>query len=438
MVRYATMKRSSTFLILFLFISGAAVARDRYAVISLSGTVNPIMSQYIDESIGKANKEGMKFIVIQLDTPGGFVISMQEIVQSIKKSGIPVVVYTYPKGAHAASAGGYIMLAAHIAVMAPATNIGAMHPVGIMDSFPGDKKGDSGGVMGLKALNDLVAYARGLAQERNRNADWAERAVRGAISSTYLEALRERVIDFVAEDMSDLLRKLDNRPVNINGRVVVIRTAGCAQAEISMDWKQRLLNFFADPQMVLVLLVLAVVGIGMEIKSPGFIVPGVLGGISLFLFLMAIRILPVNAAGIALIVLAVVLFILELKITSYGLLTIGGAVSFIFGSLILFDSPLKGGFIPIASILMTVLLLLGFFFLVVRAVIAAHRGRVTTGIDGMKGESGTVLADFDASGAGKIKVHAEIWDARCGETVRTGDEVSVVDVDGMALIVKKK
>ncbi len=432
------MKRSFALIISFLFVWGTAVAKDRYAVIALNGTVNPIMGQYIDESIKKAEKEGMKFIVIQLDTPGGFVISMQEIVQSIKKSAIPVVVYTYPKGAHAASAGGYIMLAAHVAVMAPATNIGAMHPVGITDSFPGENKRDSGGVMGLKALNDLVAYARGLAQERNRNVDWAERAVRGAISSTYLEALRERVIDFVAEDMDDLLRKLDGRAVNMNGREVVIRTAGCSPVIIAMNWKQRLLNFFADPQIVLFLLVLAVIGIGLEIKSPGLIVPGVIGGIALFLFLMAVRVLPVNVAGILLIALAVVLFILELKIASYGLLTIGGAAAFIFGSLILFDSPLKGGFIPVASILVTVLLLLGFFFIVVRAVVKAHRGRVTTGAEGLRDETGTAIADFDAQGRGKIKIHAEIWDALSQEPLRGGDDVSVVEVRGMILVVKKK
>lgn len=432
------MKRSLVLLFSLLFICGAAAAKDRYAVITLNGTVNPIMGQYIDESIRKAGADGMKFIVIQLDTPGGFVISMQEIVQSIKKSGIPVVVYTYPQGAHAASAGGYIMLAAHVAVMAPATNIGAMHPVGIGDSFSGDEKRESGGVMGLKALNDLVAYARGLAQERNRNADWAERAVRQAISSTYLEAKREGVIDFIAEDMADLLRKLDNRSVNINGREVVIKTAGCRAAAFSMDWKQRILNFFADPQMVLILLVVAVIGIGMEIKSPGFIVPGVLGGVSLFLFLMAVRVLPVNAAGIALIALAIVLFILELKITSYGLLTLGGAASFVAGSLMLFDSPLKGGNIPVVSILVTMLLLLGFFFLVVRAVLRVHQGRVTTGIEGMIDETGAAMADFDGQGTGKIKVHGEIWDARCGEPVRKDDEVTVVDVQGMVLVVKKK
>jgi membrane-bound serine protease (ClpP class) len=421
-----------------VLVSVPLFGRDRYAVIKLEGSVNPIMAQYISESMKDAQKKGMKFIVIQLDTPGGLVISMQEIIKAIMTSDIPVVVYTYPKGAHAASAGGYIMLAAHIAVMAPATNIGAMHPVSLFDISGDDKKKDSGGVMGLKALNDLLAYARSLAQERKRNVAWTERAVRNAVSSTHLEALKENVIDFVAEDMDDLLHKLNNRKVRINERVHVLKTGDCEAVYFFMDWKQKFLNFFADPTMVLLLLVVAVIGIGLEVKSPGLVLPGTLGGVSLFLFLMAVRVLPVNIAGLLLILLSIALFILELKFTSYGLLTIGGIASFVFGSMILFDSPLPGGSVPVTTIMAAVTALLVFMFVVVRAVLLVHKGQVTTGREGIIGEEGEVLLDFNEEGKGKVMVHGEIWDAKSADRLKRGDGAVVVEVIGMILSVRKK
>src|SRR5208337_602008 len=213
------MKKLYLLILAVITVSSPLMARDRYAVIKLDGSVNPIMAEYISDSMKKAQTQGMKFIVLQIDTPGGLVSSMQEIIKSIMTSEIPVVAYTYPKGAHAASAGGYIMLAAHVAVMAPATNIGAMHPVSLFDVSGSEKSKEPGGIMGLKALNDLLAYARGLAQKRNRNVGWTERAVKEAVSSTYLEALREHVIDFVAEDMGDLLHKLNNRRVEVNEKI---------------------------------------------------------------------------------------------------------------------------------------------------------------------------------------------------------------------------
>jgi membrane-bound serine protease (ClpP class) len=351
----------------------------------------------------------------------------------------PVVAFTSPRGAQAASAGGYIMLAAHVAAMAPGTEIGAMHPVGpTLDFMPRDEEGGPAGVMEKKVLNDMVAYARSLAQKRGRNTDWAERAVKSAVSSTYLEALRANVIDLVAEDVPDLLKKLDGRRIAMNGKQVLLRTVGIAPVEYPMDWKQRLLNFFADPQMVLLLLVIAVVGIGVEIKSPGLIAPGVIGVFSLFVFLLAIRILPVNVAGIALIILAVVLFILELKFTSYGLLTIGGIASFVFGSMILFDSPLPGGSVPLSTIIASVIALLGFMFIVVRAVIKVHRSQVTTGREGIVGEGGQAMEIFDGQGRGTVRVHGEIWKAHAGEDIRAGDEIVVEGMEGMVLTVSKK
>lgn len=420
-------------------LSGPLSAKDRYAVLKLEGSVNPIMSQYLVDAMKTAQKDGVRFIVIQLDTPGGMVDSMREINKAIMASEAPVVVYTYPRGAQAASAGGYIMLAAHVAVMAPGTEIGAMHPVSpMLDFMPRDEKGDPSGVMEKKVLNDMTAYAKSLAQKRNRNIAWAERAVKEAVSSTYLEAEREKVIDFIAEDMADLLKKLDGRAVAVNDKRVVISAAGCTAVQYPMDWKQRFLNFFADPQVVLFLLIIAIVGIGFEIKSPGLIAPGVIGGLSLILFFMALRILPVNVAGIILIALAVVLFILELKITSYGLLTIGGIAAFVFGSMILFDSPLPGGSVPMTTIISMVVVLLAFMFIVVRAVVNVHRSKVTTGREGIIGETGLAMEDFDAEGRGLVKVHGEIWKAVSGDGVRNGEGIVVTDMDGMTLKVEKK
>lgn len=434
-----TMKRFLLIVSAIALLSGPLLAKERYALLTLEGSVNPIMAQHISESMKTAQKDGARFIVVQLDTPGGMVDSMREIIKAIMASEVPVVVYTYPRGAQAASAGGYIMLAAHVAVMAPGTEIGAMHPVSPMLNFmPRDEKGDPSGTMEKKVLNDMVAYAKSLAQKRNRNVAWAERAVRQAASSTYLEARRDNVIDFVAEDMADLLKKLDGRTVPVNGKNLVIRTADCTAAEYPMDWLKRFLNFFADPQVVLFLLIIAVVGIGFEIKSPGLIAPGVIGAISLFLFFMALRILPVNVAGIILIVLAIVLFILELKITSYGLLTIGGIASFVFGAMILFDSPLPGGSVPMTTIFAMVAVLLAFMFIVVRAVINVHRTQVTTGREGIIGETGSAMEDFDGEGRGMVKVHGEIWKALAGETIRGGEGIVVTGVDGITLKVKKK
>jgi membrane-bound serine protease (ClpP class) len=421
-----------------LFSTLPLAAAEKYAVIKFDGSVNPIMADYVDTSIKSAQEQGMEFIVIQLNTPGGLVSSMQEIIQTIMTSRIPVVVYTYPRGAHAASAGGYIMLAANVAVMAPATNIGAMHPVSLFDLSGSENKEGQGGIMGLKALNDLLAYARSLAQKRHRNVEWTERAVKYAISSTYLEALHMGVIDFVAEDMNDLLHKLNGRTLSMDGKKFVFHTRNIEAAYFNMDWKQEFLNFFADPQMVLLLLVVAVVGIGWEIKSPGLIAPGVIGGIAFFLFLMVVRILPVKIAGLLLIIMGIVFFILEIKFMSYGLLTIGGIASFIFGSMILFNSPLPGGAIPFSTILATMLALMAFFFLVVRALIRAHHSKVTTGREGLIGEEGAVLIDFNERMMGKIKVHGEIWDAQGDAPLRKGDEIVVTDMRGMTLMVKKK
>ncbi len=428
---------ASVLLFIVAAFSAPSFAADRYALIKLEGSVNPIVSEHVIKSIDKANEEKVRFIILQMDTPGGLMGSMREIIKSILSSDAPVVVFTAPKGAQAASAGGYIMLAAHIAAMAPGTEIGAMHPVSPFLNFgQKDEQGKSAdGIMEKKVLNDTIAYGKSLAQKRRRNVDWTVRAIRDAISSTYLEAYRLGIVDIIAEDVDDLLVKLNGRRVDVNGTLVTISTANLAVLSFEMDWKERMLNFFADPQMVFLLFIIAVAGIGMEFKSPGLIVPGVIGAVALFLFLMAVRVLPINLAGLALIILAIVLFILELKIASYGLLTVGGIVSFIIGSMILFDSPLPGGRIPMRSIIAVVVFLLAFFFVVVRSVVLAHKSQVTTGMQGIVGETGVAIRDFD--GNGKVFVHGEIWNATSEDAIKRDDGITVVGSKGMTLFVKK-
>ncbi len=427
----------SCMFVLFLSIESRANEK-RYATIKLEGSVNPIIAEYIVNSIKEAQEEGVQFILIQMDTPGGLVTSMREIIKAILSSKVPVIVYTFPKGAQAASAGGFIMLASHIAAMAPGTEIGAMHPVSPLMNFgQKDEEGKSkAGAMEMKVLNDTVAYARSLAQKRNRNVSWAERAVRDAISSTYIEAKRLGVIDIIADDMNDLLSQINGRRVRINGTSMIIRTTNVSSLSFEMNWKEKFLNFFADPQVVFFLLMIAIIGIGMEFKNPGMIVPGVIGAIAFFIFLMAIRVLPINFAGLALIVLAIILFILELKIVSYGLLTLGGIISFVIGSMILFDSPLPGFRIPIGTIIGVVIFLLLFIFIVVRSIIRVHTGKVTTGSQGLVGEIGTALKDFEEMG--KVLIHGEIWNAQSDDIIRKDDRVIVTGVSSMVLLVEKK
>ncbi len=428
----------SALLITFVMIPPSAFSADnKYAVITLNGSVNPIVAEYIVDALKKASDEGNQFIILRMDTPGGLMDSMRDIIKSILTSPVPVVVYTFPKGAQAASAGGFIMLSSHVAAMAPGTEIGAMHPVSpMLDFMKKDKEGGPEGIMEKKVLNDTIAYARSLAQKRGRNVDWAVEAVRKAVSSSYIEAYKTGVIDIIADDTADLLKQLDGRKIDLNGLPFVFRTKDIRETIYEMTWKQKFVNRFADPQMIFLLFIIAIAGIGIELKNPGMIVPGTAGGVALVLFLMGIRIIPINALGLVLIICAFVLFILELKFQSFGLLTAGGIVSFFLGATILFDSPLPGGGVPISSIIAMIAVVLAFVFIVVRAVINVHKTQVTTGKEGMIGEKGTAMNDF--TGKGKISIHGEIWNAESDSEIKSGDSVVVEEVNGMVLKVKVK
>ncbi|MGQ9843499.1 MAG: NfeD family protein [Spirochaetota bacterium] len=425
--------RLLTIILVVISLSTTAFASDKYALIELNGSVNPVIADFIVNSIKKANQDNMQFVLMIMDTPGGLLNSMRDIIKAILDSEIPVIVYTYPKGAQAASAGGFIMIAAHIAAMSPGTEIGAMHPVSPFLNFGPDQKQD--GIMEKKVLNDTVAYAKSLAELRKRNITWVEKAVREAISSTNNEALKLGVIDIVANDIDNLLSKIDGKKIKTKNTYVILKTKNIHQQQYAMDWKEKILNYFADPQMVFFLFLIAVVGIGFELKNPGMVVPGVIGAIALFLFLLAVKVLPINFAGLTFIILAIILFVLELKFTSYGLLTLAGIISFVIGSMILFDSPLPGGQIPLTSIITVLVVLLLFIFVVVRAVIKVHTQKAVTGIEGMIGQKGVATSDFD--GKGTVEVHGELWTAISNEPVQKGDTVKIVKMEGMVLHVKK-
>lgn len=426
----------TAFVLLASLISSHTVsAQERFhAVVRLQGTVNPVVAEHIVASIKKAADDGAGFIIILLDTPGGLMTSMQDIIKGIMESKIPVIVYTSPRGAQAASAGGYIMLSAHIAAMAPGTRVGAMSPMNILDMFSSkEKAGDE--VMKRKIMNDSIAYARSLAQQRGRNVEWSERAVRDAISSTNIEALRAGVIDIIAQDIPDLLRQIHGRRISIDGRIVTINSAGSIPREYPMNWQQRMLDFFSDPQVIFFLLIISIIGIGMEFKNPGMIVPGIVGVIAFIIFLMAVRVLPVNFIGVLLIILSVVLFILELKFTSYGLFTIGGIISFVVGSMILFDNPLPGFSIPWPTIIGVGIFVLLFVFVLIRLALLAHKGKVVTGAEGMIGEKGIVLRS--SGNRAQVQVHGEIWSAKSDSELVKDDRVIVERLEGMLLIVRK-
>lgn len=455
---------------------GSESGSGRIIRITVEGPINPITAEYIEHHILKAEEEKATFLILQLDTPGGLMESTRQIVKAEFASKVPMAVYVAPPGARAASAGVFITMAAHVAAMAPGTNIGAAHPVNIGGGgFPGqprkeepskepaqsqkdqdqdgssdsgqEKEGDTGKeeeekgteepapkgdeVMAQKIVNDTVAFVRTIAERYGRNADWAERAVRESISSTEKEALSEGVIDLIAEDVDELLEMIDGRVVKVSGEDLTLKVAGLPIIDRPMDWRRKILAAVTDPNVAYILLMLGIYGIFFELANPGVVLPGVLGGIFLILAFFSFQVLPINYAGILLIFLAIILFILEIKVTSFGMLTVGGIVSLFLGSIMLFDSP-EPYFRVSRSLIVGVTGFTALFFVLgVGLAVRAHRKRPTTGFEGLIGKTG--VATTDLIPAGKIKVHGEIWSARSNIPVRAGDAVRVASADGMLL-----
>ncbi len=412
---------------LFLLIPvGVSAAGPRIDVLRVDGTVNPVLAGYIERGIGHAEEHGATCI-IQMDTPGGLDTSMRDIVQSILEAEVPVVVYV-PPGGRAASAGAFISMAAHVAVMSPGTEIGAAHPVAI--------EGEMDETMEQKVVNDAVAYIRSIAEAKGRNADWAEAAVRESKSSPASEALELGVIDIVAQNFDDLIAQLDGWEVTLlGGEAVTIETDDAAINYIDMGAMERFLFAISDPNIAYILLSLGMMGLFFELSSPGSIFPGVVGAICLFLAFYSLGMLPVNYAGALLIVLAFALFIAEIFVTGHGLLALGGIASLTMGSLILMGSPMfqiNKGLIAGVVIVAT-----AFFAFVVRAVVLSRRAREVTGRESMVGKVAVARTPLDPKGT--VFVHGERWEATVDEgRVEPGEEVVITRVEGLKLWVTKK
>jgi len=395
--------------------------------VRLAATINPVVSGFVVRELERANAGQETAFLLELDTPGGLDSAMREIIQAQLTSRVPVIVYVYPPGGRAASAGALITLAADFAVMAPGTNLGAAHPVAL-GAGGGSSEGakDAPSVMETKALNDAVAYARSIAEQRGRNVDWAERAVRESVSTAASEALRLGVVDLLADNEAALLAGLDGRSFRRDDGRHVLRSAGARLLHVEMSWQEEVLNTLSHPNIAYLLMMLGILGIFFEISQPGVILPGAIGAIALLLALFAFQALPVNYAGVLLILLGVVLFVLEVKVVSYGMLSIGGILAMLLGSLMLIgsdDPSLQISPVLIAAMVASVA---GLMLLVLFFVVRTQRRRFVSGREGMVGEHGTAVNDFQARGT--VFVHGEYWDATSEVEVHSGEDVEVLEV----------
>ena len=397
--------------------------------IKIDGTINPASSGYIERGIELAEKENATCLVISLNTPGGLLKSTRVIVENMMKSSVPVVVYVSPSGAHAGSAGVFITLAANIAAMAPGTNIGAAHPVSMQSG------GDS--TMNEKSTNDAVAFVRTIAEKRARNGQWAENAVRKSYSITETEALNLKVIDLIASGVPDLLKQINGRTVEVTGGTKTITTSTASVENVEMSFVEKLLNILSDPNLAYILMMIGFYGLLFELYSPGAIFPGIVGVIALILAFYSLHTLPINYAGLALIIFGIVLFLLEIKIISHGLLAIGGTVALLLGSMMLIRKIPNMEFLRISwgVIIPTVVVTVLFFLFVIGAGLRAQRAKPITGVEGLKDETGLVLETLNPTGT--VLVHGEIWNADSIEgIIEKGKRVRVISIDNLRLKVE--
>jgi len=406
--------------------SGASVRAAQIDVVEINDPITPVVAEYIVRSISEAGRDRAQCLIIQLDTPGGLDLAMRDIIKAIISSEVPVVVFVGPGGARAASAGALITLAAHVAAMAPGTNIGAASPVNL--------GGQMDETMAAKVSNDAAAYIESIAEKRGRNKEWAVSAVRESVSISETEALNENVIDLIAEDLGDLIRKIDGREVEMPSGPVTLETEGAAVNRKTMGFREIVLKALANPNIAYILFLAGLAGLYFEFSNPGAIFPGVIGGISIILAMYSMQSLSANYAGVLMILLAVVLFILELKVVSFGLLSLGGIIALTLGSLMLFDSSVPYMRVSLSVIVPTVVLVSSVFLTAIWLVVKAQKSRPTTGREGllnMLGEARTDIAE-----QGRAFVHGEYWNARSDSPIPRGARVRVVKVDGMLLTVR--
>jgi membrane-bound serine protease (ClpP class) len=393
-------------------------------MIVIDGTINPAVDDFIRESLGRAKANGARALIIQLDTPGGLVDSTRAIVKEMLATPVPVIVYVAPSGARAGSAGVFITLAAHVAAMAPATNIGAAHPV----AGTGE---EVKGAMGEKIVNDMAAFSETIAERRGRNTEWAIQAVRKSVSITENEAVKKNVIDIIAKDLDDLLAQAHGRAVDLNGRKQNLALKDARIVRYEMSLRQKVLNSIAHPNIAYLLMMAGILGLYMEFSHPGTIFPGVAGAICLLLAFASLQLLPINYTGLALMALGIALLVAEAFIPAFGVLGVGGIISLALGSLLLFDTP-DSDFAVDRSIVFTAVATLGaFVFAISYLVVRSQSAAPALGMEGLVGLVGEARSKLSPNG--KIFVHGEYWNAQGDGEIEAGDRVKVVGYDGMRL-----
>lgn len=415
-------------LVFWISSTGSTTPRESY-LIEIDGIINPVSMDFILKSIHKAETDQAECLILQLDTPGGLAESMQKIVKGILASKVPVIVYVAPDGGRAASAGVFITLSAHLAAMSPGTHIGAAHPVNIGGQAMDEE-------MSKKIANDFAANIRSIAKQRGRNEEWAEKAVRESVSITADEALKLNVVDLIAKDLTDLLEQADGRKVMVDGKEIILHTKGVPVRELPKGVRYRILDTITNPNVAYILMILGFYGLFFELTNPGAILPGVVGGICLILAFYAFQSLPINYAGLLLIIFAIILFVAEIKVVSHGILSIGGVISMILGSFLLIESPAPYLRISRAIIYPTVAVTALFFAWVVGMAVRMRSKKTSMGPEALIGTTGKAETDIDPEGS--VFLHSEIWSARSEVLIKKGEEVEVTGMQGLVLLVKRK
>jgi membrane-bound serine protease (ClpP class) len=466
--RFSLNTRFLIWAVVFGLITASVAAEEvnlgRAVVLELEGIIGPASSEFVVRGIEAAESSGVVVVILRMNTPGGLDTSMRDIIHKILSSRVPVVSYVAPPGSRAASAGTYIMYASHISAMAPATNLGSATPVTLspggigkeptapdnggeadeskqtQDEEPADKTEAKekpprlGTAMERKVVNDAVAYIKGLARLRGRNEDWAEGAVRSALSLTAEDALERNVIDLVAKDIPDLLAQLDGRTVELQSGELTLKTSNLVVETVEPDWRTKLLSIITNPNVAYILMLLGVYGLFYELSNPGSMYPGVFGAICLLLALYSFQVLPVNYAGLALILLGMAFMVGELFVPSFGVLGIGGAVAFVVGSLILIETKVEAFQLSMPVIVTVTAVTVLFVFTLIAMAVRQRKKPVVSGREQMIGDVGEAIEDF--SGMGNIHIHGELWSARTRRPVRKGQRVEVHDMDGLILVVE--
>ncbi len=396
-------------------------------LIEIDAPITPVTAEYIIKSIDRASKDNVEALIVQMNTPGGLVESMNDIVIRMMSSNVPIVVYVAPSGGRAASAGVFITMAANIAAMAPTTHIGAASPIQLEGKMDETKE--------RKAMNDLAAFARGIAEKRGRNAQWAEEAVRKAVSATETEALKLKVIDLITPDIPSLVKALDGLTVDLVIGKRTLKTVGAEVVTIKMGFRDKLLGIISNPNIAYILMILGFYGLYFELSNPGAIFPGVAGAICLILAFYALQTLPINYAGLMLIILAIALFIAEAFITSHGILGVGGTIAMLMGSVMLIDSPAPVLQISWAVIIPVVAMSAILFIITVTVAVRVYREKPTTGKEGLTGMLATAKTDILADG--QVFMRGEYWNAWSDEPIQKGEQVVVISVEGLKVKVRK-